>query len=129
MIAESLSMHASQTFESVCHQAVRTSSFPIQCSRVGRWWYSGEEIDVVGLDPQTETLLLGECKWTNTPVGTGLLTDLERVAPEVRWGSTDRSLHYALFSRSGFTDDLVTLANERADLHLYTLKKLDEMFG
>lgn len=127
-IADSLPTHTSLTFESVCRQAVRTSSFPITCSRVGRWWYGGEEIDIVGLNPQTETLLVGECKWTNTAVGTGILADLEQLVPEVRWGSDERTVHYALFSRSGFTDDLEHRATNRQKLHLYTPKRLETVF-
>jgi len=127
-ITDSLPTHTSLTFESVCRQAVRTSSFPITCSRVGRWWYDGEEIDIVGLNPQTETLLVGECKWTNTAVGTGLLTDLEQLVPEVRWRSDERTVQYALFSRSGFTDELEHHAANREKLHLYTPNRLETMF-
>ena len=49
-IAETLPTHTSRTFETVCRQAVRTAAFPVSCSRVGRWWYDGEEIDVVGVN-------------------------------------------------------------------------------
>ena len=128
-ITDSLPTHTSLTFESVCRQAVRTSSFPVTCSRVGRWWYGGEEIDIVGLNPQSETLLVGECKWTNTAVGTGLLTDLERLVPEVRWGSDERTVHYALFSRSGFTDEIEQHATNRQNLYLYTPKRLENVFA
>ena len=128
-IADSLPMHTSQTFEEVCQQAVQTASFPVECSRVGRWWYKEAEVDVVGLGPQTNTLLLGECKWTTTPVGTSLLTDLEDIESDVRWNGGDRTVEYALFSRSGFTDELETLASERTDLHLYTPEELAAVFA
>ncbi|WP_342027583.1 DUF234 domain-containing protein [Haloferax larsenii] len=59
-------------------------SFPVPCSRVGRWWYSEEEIDVVWLNSQTNTHL-GECKRTNSPVSRSLLDKLEVTEPEVRW--------------------------------------------
>lgn len=118
-IAETLATHTSRTFEDVCQQVVRATGDPVACSRVGRWWYGGEAIDVVGLNPETETLLLGECKWTNTPTGTDLFDDLEALAPEVRWRGDDRRVEYALFARSGFTAELRTLADDRDDLHLY----------
>ncbi|MWV40027.1 ATP-binding protein [Natrialba sp. INN-245] len=108
-LADSLSDHTSQTFEHVCQQAVQSAAVPVDCSRVGRWWYKEAEIDVVGLNPQTNTLLLGECKWTNTPVGTSLLTDLEELEENVRWQGDDRTVEYALFSRSGFTDEVNSL--------------------
>jgi AAA+ ATPase superfamily predicted ATPase len=127
-IADALATHTSQTFETVCHQAVRTPSFPAPCDRVGRWWYDGDEIDVVGLNPQTETLLLGECKWTTTPVGTGLLDQLEVLTPDVRWHTGSRTVEYALFSRAGFTDELVTNADERSNVHLFTPQALQSVF-
>ena len=119
-IAETFPTHVSWTFEEVCRQAVRTSAFPVRCSRVGRWWYDGDEIDVVGIDEQTETLLLGECKWTREPVGKSLLTDLEDLASSVRWHGTERTVQFALFSKNGFTPKLETIAEERTDLHVYT---------
>ncbi|RDZ48230.1 ATPase [Haloferax sp. Atlit-19N] len=119
-IAESLSTHTSVAFEEVCRQAVTTAAFPVACARVGRWWYKEAEIDVVGLNPQTNTLLLGECKWTNSPVSQSLVDELEATEPEVRWQGADRDIEYALFSRSGFTDELVEYATEREDLHLFT---------
>ncbi len=127
-IAESLATHTSQTFEDVCRQAVRMSSFPVSCSRVGRWWYDGAEIDVVGLAPRTNILLLGECKWTSDPVGAGVLQDLETLEPEVRWQGTNRDVEYALFSRNGFTDALTVRAEGRDDLRLYSLSELERLF-
>lgn len=118
-IADTFPTHVSWTFEEVCRQAVRTPSFPTRCSRVGRWWYKGDEIDVVGIDDQTETIVLGECKWTSEPVSESLLSDLEQLTPEVRWRGTDRTVRYALFAKNGFTPELNAIADERTDLHLF----------
>jgi len=118
-IVETFPTHVSWTFEEVCRQAVRTPSFPVSCSRVGRWWYDGDEIDVVGIDEQTETIVLGECKWTAEPVGQSLLSEIETLTPEVRWRGTDRRVQYALFSKNGFTSELDAVADERSDLHLF----------
>jgi len=127
-IAETLPTHTSWTFETVCQQAVRTAGFPVSCSRVGRWWYGGEEIDVVGLNQHTNSLLLGECKWTSAPVGRALFDDLTALEPEVRWHGDDRDVDYALFSRAGFTDELQAVADERPDLSLYGLDDLVGLF-
>jgi AAA+ ATPase superfamily predicted ATPase len=127
-IADALATHTSHTFETVCHQAVRTPSFPVPCDRVGRWWYDGDEIDVVGLDPQTETLLLGECKWTATPVENDLLAQLETLTPDVRWHTGSRTVAYALFSRAGFTDELTARTEHRSDVHLFTPQTLETLF-
>jgi AAA+ ATPase superfamily predicted ATPase len=127
-IAETLPTHTSRTFETVCQQAVRTSAFPVSCSRVGRWWYGGEEIDVVGINQETETLLLGECKWTTDPVGRAVFDDLTALEPEVRWRGRDRDVRYAVFSRAGFTDELRTAVDERSDASLYGIRELTSLF-
>ncbi|WP_050033759.1 ATP-binding protein [Halorubrum halophilum] len=127
-IADTLPRHTSRTFETVCQQAVQTSGFPVSCSRVGRWWYDGEEIDVVGIDQQTDTLLLGECKWTSAPVGRALFDELTALESAVRWHGDDRNVRYVLFSRAGFTDELQSIADERPDLSLYGLDDLAGLF-
>ena len=127
-IAETLPTHVSWTFEDICRQAIRTPSFPVDCSRVGRWWYDEMEIDVAGVNDSTETLLLGECKWTSEPVGRDLLQDLESLEPEVRWHGSERSVSYALFAKRGFTPALERLAADRSDVFLFTTDDLFECF-
>jgi AAA+ ATPase superfamily predicted ATPase len=119
-ITETLPDHVSWTFEDVCRQAVRTPSFPISCSRVGRWWYGGDEIGVAGVNDQSNTLLLGECKWTNSQVGRPALADLEALEDEVRWHGAERTVSYALFAKKGFTDPLQSAVSNRDDVHLFT---------
>ena len=127
-ITETLPTHTSRTFETVCQQAVRTAGFPVTCSRVGRWWYGGEEIDVVGIDRDATHLLLGECKWTSSPIGRDVFDELTALEPEVRWQGDDRAVSYALFSRSGFTDDLRAVVADRSDTSLYGLDELTDLF-
>ena len=95
---------------------------------MGRWWYDGGEVDIVGLAPQSETLVLGECKWTDRAVGPELLDDLEAVTPEIRWHGSERTVRYALFARSGFPETMRSLDDERDDLSLYTPSELGNIF-
>lgn len=127
-IEKSLPTHTSWTFEDICRDAVSASGVPVPCTRVGRWWYDGAEIDVVGVDEDTETLLLGECKWTENAVGIDLLADLESLEPAVRWHGTDRSVVYALFAKAGFSQDLRTAAEDRDDLSLFTVPEVLDLY-
>lgn len=127
-IAETLPTHVSRTFEDVCQQAVRTPAFPVDCSRVGRWWYDEMEVDVAGVNEHANTLLLGECKWTADPVGIDVLSDLETITPDVRWHGTDRTVVYALFAKAGFTTELTTAADQRDDVHLFTAADVVGLF-
>lgn len=53
---------------------------------VGRWWYRGEEIDLVAVREEGGNIVFGECKWGNlTEQKTrGVLTRLVRKAEQVR---------------------------------------------
>lgn len=101
--------HVATTFERVCREAVweavrRGELGPF--ADVGRWWYGEEEIDIVGLAPDDERLLLAECKWTSEPVGYPLVDALEEKADSVRWGSADREEQFAIFAKNGFVEGL-----------------------
>lgn len=100
--------HVARVFESVCLEAVwegiRTNRFDVRYSQVGRWWYGEEEIDIVGLNPRENAILLAECKWTAQPVGVSLAESLLEKSESVRWRNGDRREQFALFSKSGFTD-------------------------
>ena len=108
-IEPNLPDHVATTFEAVCQEAIwetirRGDIEPY--SEVGRWWYGEDEIDIVGLAPDDDRLLLAECKWTSDPVGHALVSQLRDKAERVRWGSNTRDEAYAVFSKSGFVDGL-----------------------
>ena len=48
-------------FEVFIRQEVIPKMFPGYT--VGRWWYKEEEIDIVGYDDRSASILFGECKW------------------------------------------------------------------
>ncbi|WP_423995751.1 DUF234 domain-containing protein [Halorubrum trapanicum] len=90
----------------------------------GRWWDTeGREIDIVA-PTNGDTLLVGEAKFQQRPMGYDVLARLEREAPEVEWSPTDGDVtyEYALFSRSGFASSLEEAAAERDDLGLFTVE-------
>jgi len=94
--------HTSWIFEDVCREAVYKEGFRFDATDVGRWWYNEEEIDVIAVDEETNELLLGECKWTGSPVGIDVARRLEKKADGVRWRNGERDESFVLFSKSGF---------------------------
>lgn len=127
-IAPDLPLHVATIFEDVCQEAVwkgiRRGEFA-PYSEVGRWWYGENEIDIVGLAPNDDQILLAECKWTSDPVGTALVEDLQAKAEHVRWGPDERTEHFALFSKSGFVEGL----EDHPDDHwsLWNLAQIDDL--
>jgi hypothetical protein len=88
----------------------------MQFVSVGQWWFNRHKIDVLGLSK--EGLVAGECKFTPSAVTEGILFELEGTVDEVRWSDepTDATTQYVLFSRSGYTGNLVQRAEPGDDL-------------
>jgi AAA+ ATPase superfamily predicted ATPase len=117
--------HVATTFEDVCQETVweairRGDLGPY--SEIGRWWYGEDEIDIVGLAPDADRILFGECKWTSAPVGHTLVAQLREKAERVRWGPDSRAEEFALFSKSGFVDGLADDVDDN-----WSLYDLDEV--
>lgn len=129
-IAPDLPTHVATTFEDVCREALwagirRGDVDPY--SELGRWWYGEHEVDIVGLAPNDDRLLLAECKWTSDPVGRSLVERLRTKADHVRWGPGDRTERFALFSKSGFVDGLADEVDD--NWSLYGLSDLEALFA
>ena len=80
----------------------------------GRWWNKDEEIDVVGVGENF--LLVGECKYSNKKVGIDILEQLEAKSKKIELNLPIKN--YLLFSKSGFTQDLLKIEKERRDVIL-----------
>jgi hypothetical protein len=92
--------------------AVGRGELGFHLTRYGRWWEKGEEIDIVGINPDTKEILFAEAKWRNRPVGINIYEDLKRKSRLVDWHRERRREYYALFSKSGFTEKMKRMAKE-----------------
>ena len=114
--------HIAFVYEDVCKERMwdlnAEGAWPFNFTKIGRYWDSKNEIDIVALDPEGKNLILGECKYWTEPVGVSVLRDLEAKTDSVAWERDKRKVWYVLFSASGFTDELKALAESRKDLLL-----------
>ncbi len=114
-------------FEEISRQYImrlyRTGRLAWTPERIGAWWDGKEEIDVVAVNFREGHVLLGECKWSTRPIGMGVLQALMTKAgrlPLGRW----QDVTYALFSRSGFTDEVRQYAEVRENVVLVGLEEV-----
>lgn len=99
----------STAFEELCRDWVKRRGaqgyLPFRPEKVGSYWDRTTQVDVVALNWSEKTALLGEARWTSCPLSTQSLDELRAksaaVLPEASW-----QIHYALFSRSGFSEPL-----------------------
>ena len=114
--------HIAFVYEDVCAERMwemnAQSVWPFYFSKLGRYWDSKEEIDIVAIDPDGKNLILGECKYWQEPVGVSVLRSLEAKAEMVAWEKGKRKTWLVLFSVNGFTEELRAVAETRTDLHL-----------
>jgi len=93
---------------------------------IGRWWGANpkekheEEIDILAADGRGNTLF-GECKWRNIRMGNDVLAELIRKSGLFPAAQKKK---YVLFSKSGFTAELVKTAKQRGDTELVSLAQL-----
>lgn len=122
LIAPHLPDFVSPKFEQLCQEAVYSLYEEYTFDRLGRWWYQEREIDVVGLTTEA-TMVAGECKFTNSPMGYDVLSRLENDVSEVRWSASgpDIDHEFCLFSKSGFGQSLLDAADTREDLRLFSI--------
>ena len=104
----------------------KAMSLPFMFNTIGRWWGTNpetktqEEIDL--LAECDDSAIFGECKWKNEPVGIGVLTELIRKAKIL---NKYKNNNYIIFSKSGFTKDIMEKAKEIGNVELV---ELDMMF-
>jgi len=111
-----------EVYEEICMDYLKilnkNRELPFVFEKIGKWWGNNpykkreEEIDIVAYGENS--ILLGECKWQNDKVDMGILHDL-----------TEKSIlfdfpqkYYVLFSKSGFTEDLINYAKHNTNIIL-----------
>ncbi len=69
--------------------------------RVGRWWYKGEEIDIVALNEKRHEIIFMECKWGSLGKRDvkRIISELKRKAKLVKWNEGDRLERFGVFGR------------------------------
>jgi AAA+ ATPase superfamily predicted ATPase len=125
LIEPNLHQYLGQLFEKACRQYVQLfwqDKLQIAPKRIGRHWNKFCEIDVL-----TENLdgshLVGECKWSQNPIGEEVLEELISDSHHLPT-SFQNQMRYVLFSLNGFTEQL----KRRAEKEEIYLLGADEMF-
>ncbi|MCL2159103.1 MAG: DUF234 domain-containing protein, partial [Oscillospiraceae bacterium] len=113
--------HVAHIYETVCCSELWKLAIAgeLHFNKLGRWWNSEQEIDIVAFDSMGEDIVFAECKYRAQPTDVDVFHDLLRKKEFVPWKKETRTEKFVLFSISGFTDRLIGLAKERSDLLLF----------
>ncbi len=114
-------------FEQMCRDYILyyDTELPFALGNIGQWWggnpktHSQAQIDIVVTSAEDDSCVIGSCKYRNAPVDTDELELMEEYAEAM--GHFGQKYYY-LFSKSGFTDALITRAKEeKGKVRLITL--------
>lgn len=114
--------HVAFIYEEICRETLRNmKELPIAFNRIGRWWGEGDlEIDIVAYDSFGSDILFGECKYSVNAKDVSVLHHLKEKASRVSWKKNEgRKEYYVIFSRSGFTKELIDMAEEQKNILLF----------
>ncbi|MDR0490488.1 MAG: ATP-binding protein [Oscillospiraceae bacterium] len=137
-----LNAFASPVFETICREFLRRKNhrneLPFRISKLGRWWGKlnkivlsedgtsklttvDAEIDIVAVDKTSKNYILCECKFRNSEMD---ISDLERLKEKSSIAGKGATIRYALFSKSGFTRNLITQAKDSESIMLFSLEDI-----
>ena len=119
-------------FEDICIQYMylpeTIENAPFFYGNIGRWWGNNprkkqqEEIDLLGIDG--DSVLLGECKWTNENID---LQILERLLERGELFSQSDKWFY-LFAKNGFTDAVKDKASNNQSIKLVSFNEMSKIY-
>lgn len=112
--------HVSYVYEEICREkSWELLSDSLMFNRVGRWWGSKDvEIDIVAYDSNGKDILFGECKYSKNKKGLSVLNVLKDKSKDVKWNKADRNEHFVIYSKNGFTDELLEYAKNNQNIYL-----------
>lgn len=112
--------HVSYVYEDICREKTwELLSDSLMFNRVGRWWGSKDvEIDIVAYDSNSKDILFGECKYSKNKKGLSVLNALKDKSKDVKWNKADRNEHFVIYSKNGFTDELLEYAETSPNIYL-----------
>ncbi|MDR2670541.1 MAG: ATP-binding protein [Oscillospiraceae bacterium] len=137
VVQPQLDAFASLAFEDICRAYLRhknrTNELPFRFTKLGRWWGKAQrtvsgrretyetEIDVMAVDRDADNYLIGECKFRNAALD---LPEYRSLTGKFRPPKPNAACHTYLFSKSGFTEDLLALAARDGSVSCLTLRDI-----
>ncbi len=116
-IVPQMNAYISPAFEDICKEYLYrrniSNQLPFRFAQIGRFWTNQTEIDLMAFDREHKHLLLGECKYRNTPVDKDVLDGLMEKANAI---SNIPPTSIMLFSKGGFMERLTQIRDDRINL-------------
>lgn len=94
-------------------------TWPFYFDRVGRYWGAKiGEVDILAIDSMGKNLIVGECKYSESEKGLGVLHALQKKGELLQQLTNTKQVEYVIFSKGGFTTGLLEEAARNKHLLL-----------
>lgn len=98
------------------------SNLPFKFENCSNWWNKkGLEIDLIGINSKEKKIFFCECKYKNEKTGVEVLNNLKEKSKAVNWLNHNRKEYFYLFSKNGFTQDLIKVSKKNENIKLFNL--------
>jgi hypothetical protein len=132
-IEPQLSAYMGSVFEDICLQYLlrenAKQALPDLYPSFGRWWGNNpvkkqqDEIDIMAVS--ADSMLFAECKWRNEPMGLPELQLLQERSHLFNGSASKKQDRvYYLMSKSGFSEQLRSVARKDTSIHLVHAKDM-----
>ena len=115
--------HISYAYEDIAQETLleyaTTEEIGFEILKIGKWGNSDTKIDIVAINDDTKDIIFGECKYTKNKVGVDVFYNLIEKSKKVDWNFKKRRVKYVIFSKNGFTDNLIDLSKENNNIMLF----------
>lgn len=137
IVEPSLNEFASYSFKDICKEFVKEMQkknlFPFRYAKMGRWTgkttirdnnaqnglrIADTEIDLLGISKDNSEYLVGECKFKNVPFTYSEYLDTKAKLTPLK---EKAEFYYALFSESGFDENVINEAEKDKRIQLYEM--------
>lgn len=116
--------HVAFVYEDICrtefmNDLIANNTWDFVPQKIGRWWDRKDtEIDIVAIDENSDSIIFGECKYTNKEMDVDVYYALLEKIKKVDWNKNSRNEHFVFFSLNGYTDKFKKLAEENENVLL-----------
>jgi len=112
--------YASRAWEQVAreHMSILLQEGKVSYTKAGRWWYKGEEIDLVAINEEEKTAYFVECKWSGKAHVRKCLEKLREKVERTPWKDWRRE--YVIYVADGDAEVV-----EEENVKVYTLEDVE----
>ncbi len=131
LIKKDLNGYVGRVFEDIIkelfilYNSKEIKGFELNFEDIGSWWdRSGNEVDIVAYNNKSKKILVGEIKWTTSPLDIEIIEELIRKSRLIKFSGEYKLL---FVSKSGFTEKAIKRMQEINAIHL-DLKGITQLF-